>query len=134
MTSVRLFTLAGGRAQDPAVAQWFATPPSALRALAQKWFEEMRACAPDVVELLHDGHPTACVEDVAFGYVNAFRNHVNLGFFLGASLSDPARLLEGSGRFMRHVKLRPEAPVDEAALRQLIAAAYADIKARLAAR
>ena len=56
-------------------------------------------------ELLHDGHPTACVADAAFAYVNAFTAHVNVGFFRGAELVDPARMLEGTGRYMRHVKL-----------------------------
>jgi len=54
--------------------------------------------------------------------------HVNVGFFRGASLNDPARLLEGTGKRMRHVKIRPPDPVDEAALTRLIAAAYADMR------
>ena len=104
-----------------------------LGALARRWFEEIRSCGDDVRELLHDGHPTACVGDVAFGYVNAFTAHVNVGFFRGAELADPEGLLEGTGRFMRHVKLRPAEEVDERALRGLIRASYADIKRRLQA-
>jgi hypothetical protein len=37
-------------------------------------------------------------------------NGVNVGFFHGATLPDPARLLQGTGKFKRHVKLRPETP------------------------
>jgi hypothetical protein len=91
----------------------------------------MRKCGDDVRELLHDGHPTACVGDAAFGYVNAFKAHVNVGFFLGAEIADPEGLLEGDGKFMRHVKLRPERAVDATALRKLIVAAYRDMKERL---
>jgi uncharacterized protein DUF1801 len=131
MKAIRLFRLEGGKRPDPAVDEWFEAPPPELRSIAQKWFEVMRACGADVAELLHDGHPTACVGDLAFGYVNAFKDHVNVGFFLGAILPDPSNLLEGDGRFMRHVKLRTELPADEAALRTLIIAAYADMKARL---
>lgn len=105
----------------------------ALGALARRWFEVMRGCGDDVRELLHDGHPTACVGDAAFGYVNAVQAHVNVGFFLGAELADPERLLEGAGTFMRHVKLRPERDVDAPALRTLIETAYADVKRRLKA-
>lgn len=130
MSAIRLFTLHGGRTRDPAVEKWFEAPPTDLRSIARKWFEEMRTCGPDVVELLHDGHPTACLGDLAFGYVNAFKDHVNIGFFLGAILPDPSRLLEGDGRFMRHVKVRVGVPVDKAALRALIFSAYADMKAR----
>jgi hypothetical protein len=104
-----------------------------MRRFAQPWFDRMRGCGPDVRELLHDGHPTACVGDAAFGYVNAFSAHVNVGFFHGAMLDDPAGLLEGTGKRMRHVKLRWAQQVNAAALSELIAAAYRDIRLRLGA-
>ena len=104
-----------------------------LGAIARRWFEIMHARGEDVRELLHDGHPTACVDDAAFGYVNVFRAHVNVGFFRGAEIADPHGLLEGNGKFMRHVKLRPEHDVDAAALTELIETAYADMKRRFRA-
>ncbi len=104
-----------------------------LGAIAQRWFEAMRDCGDDVRELLHDGHPTACVADAAFTYVNAFRAHVNVGFFRGAEIADPDGLLEGTGKFMRHVKLRPERDVYAPALMTLIETAYTDMKRRLKA-
>ena len=76
-------------------------------------------------------HPPACVADAAFAYVNAFRAHVNVGFFRGAQIADPTRLLEGTGKFMRHVKLRPGADFDPVALAKLIETAYADMKERV---
>jgi hypothetical protein len=102
-----------------------------LGAIAQRWFEVMCDCGNDVRELLHDGHPTACVGDAAFAYVNAFSAHVNVGFCRGAELADPERLLEGTGRFMRHVILRPDTGVDASALMRLIESAYTDMKGRL---
>ena len=68
------------------------------------------------------------MDEAAFGYVNAFTAHVNVGFFLGAHLEDPARLLEGTGKNMRHVKLRPGAAIDREALAALIEAAYSLVK------
>ncbi len=102
-----------------------------LGAIAQRWFEVMRDCGADVRELLHDDHPTACVGDAAFGYVNAFKGHVNVGFFRGAEIADPEGLLEGTGKFMRHVKLRPARDLDGTALMKLIETAYTDMKGRL---
>ncbi len=120
----RLFRLPTAVRHAPAIDAWFAGRPPALSALGRPWFEVMRRCGDDVRELLHDGHPTACVGDAAFGYVNLFTAHVNVGFFGGAALPDPAGLLSGTGKFMRHVKLRPGEAVDEGALRALIEAAY----------
>lgn len=117
--------------RDPAIDTWMHEHSGELGAIAQRWFEVMRNCGSDVRELLHDGHPTACVGDAAFGYVNAFKAHVNVGFFRGAEIADPESLLEGTGKFMRHVKLGPGRNVNAAALKRLIETAYADMKARL---
>jgi hypothetical protein len=117
--------------RDPDVDAWFSTSDEELRRIAQPWFEQMRACGADVRELLHDGHPTACVGDAAFGYVNAFSAHVNVGFFYGAALDDPGGLLEGTGKRMRHVKLHWAQQVNASALSELIVAAYRDIRVRL---
>src|SRR5581483_7283344 len=116
----QLFRFASSVKRDPAIEVWMQHHSGELRAIAQRWFEVMRGCGDDVHELLHDGHPTACVGDAAFAYVNAFKSHVNVGFFRGALISDPEGLLEGTGKFMRHVKLRPEREVDATSLRKLI--------------
>jgi hypothetical protein len=91
----------------------------------------MRRCGPEVRELMHDGRPTACVEEAAFAYVDAFKDHVNVGFFFGALLKDPAGLLEGTGKRGRHVKLWPGRAVDAGDLARLVDAAYDDIRARI---
>jgi hypothetical protein len=119
--------------RDPAIEVWMREHSGELGAIARRWFEFMRGRGDDVRELVHDGHPTACVADAAFSYVNAFKAHVNVGFFRGAEIADPEQLLEGTGKFMRHVKLRPESQVDATALMKLIETAYADMKRRLKA-
>ena len=117
--------------RDPAIDRWMKEHSDELGAIACHWFEVMRKCGSDVRELLHDGHPTACVNDAAFAYVNAFKTHVNVGFFRGAEIADPEGLLEGTGKFMRHVKLKPGSDVDASALKRLIATAYTDMRERL---
>jgi hypothetical protein len=98
--------------------------------MAKHWFSIIRSRGSDVRELLHDGHPTACVGDAAFAYVNAFKEHVNVGFFCGPELADPEGLLEGIGKFMRHVTLKPQGRINVSAVEQLIDAAYKKIKSR----
>ncbi len=121
----------GAVQRDPAIDAWMKKHSGELGTIAHHWFEVMRNCGDEVRELLHDGCPVACLGDVPFGYVNVFTAHVNVGFFQGAALPDPARLLQGSGKFMRHVKLKPGTPTNAAALNSLIETAYADMKARV---
>jgi hypothetical protein len=129
--NTEILRLTGAVQHDPAVDAWLNAHPGALGDFARQWFEVMRKCGDEVRELVHDGCPVACLGDAPFGYVNVFTSHVNVGFFQGAGLPDPAHLLQGSGKRMRHVKLRPEADTDAASLRKLIELAYADIKARV---
>lgn len=131
MIRTDLLRFNGAVERDPAIDEWMKTHAGELGAIAREWFEVMRKCGDEVRELLHDGYPVACLGDAPFGYVNVFTSHVNVGFFHGASLPDLARLLQGTGRFMRHVKLKPGTATDIAELRRLIDIAYSDIKARV---
>ncbi len=121
----------GAVEHDLAIDAWMKDHPGELGAIAQHWFDVMRKCGDEVRELLHDGCPVACLGDAPFAYVNVFTSHANVGFFQGAALPDPAGLLQGAGKFMRHVKLRPGTATPAAALSALIEAAYSDIKDRV---
>ena len=128
-----LLKFSGAVRKDPAIDRWLEGQPGELGAIAREWFTWMRQCGPEVRELMHDGCATACVEDAPFAYVGAYNTHVNVGFFHGVALPDPAGLLQGTGKRMRHVKMRPGLPLDAPSLEALIAAAYRDIVARLGA-
>lgn len=117
--------------RDAAIDAWMKEHTGELGTLAHQWFEMMRNCGDEVREIFHDGCPVACLGDVPFGYVNVFTTHVNVGFFQGAALPDPARLLQGNGKLMRHVKLKPGTATNSAALSKLIETAYWDMKARV---
>jgi hypothetical protein len=116
---------------DPTIDAWMKERPGELGAIAREWFEAMRGCGDEVREILHDGCPVACLGDVPFGYVNVFTAHVNAGFFHGAALPDPACLLQGTGKSMRHVRLRVGTPTDTAALSKLIETACSQVKAQV---
>jgi hypothetical protein len=124
-----ILRFSGAVERDPAIDVWLNSKPDELRSIAREWFALMRECGDDVRELMHDGCPVACVNDAAFGYVNTFRSHVNVGFFNGAALRDPSGLLEGTGKRMRHVKLKPGFYIDCSSLTELINDAYIDMQA-----
>jgi hypothetical protein len=127
-----MFRLSGAGKRDPTIEEWL-KKSDALTAVARTWFRRLRACGEDVLEMMHDGHPVACVEDMPFAYVDIFKSHTNVGFFYGAHLDDPAGLLEGAGKNMRHVKLKPGLEPNSVALESLIHTSYLDVKIRLRA-
>jgi hypothetical protein len=131
MMGTELLRFTGTVERDSGIDAWMKEHHGELGAIAHQWFEVMRKCGDEVRELLHDGCPVACLGDAPFGYVNVFRSHVNVGFFHGTALADPGRLLQGSGKFMRHVKLRSRSATPTVALKKLIEAAYSDIRARV---
>lgn len=55
-----------------------------------------------------------------FCYIALQKGYVNLGFYYGAELPDPAGLLEGTGKLLRHAKIRSEADANHPALRALL--------------
>jgi hypothetical protein len=127
----QLFLFHNSVKREPAIEIWMKEHSGELGDIALNWFEIIRQCGNDVRELMHDGYPTACVSKAAFAYVGAFKAHVNIGFFRGAQLSDPTGLLEGTGKYMRHVKIRPGTGVDAKAMKELIDTAYSDMKSRI---
>ena len=128
-TRTELFRLNSAVERDPAIDGGMKEHAGALGGIARKWFEVIRKCGDEVRELLHDGCPTACLGDAAFSHVNVSTSHVSVGFFQDTSLPDPGLLLQGTGKFMPDVKLKPGTAANAAALRRLIEAAYSDIKA-----
>ena len=60
-----------------------------------------------------------------YAYIMPMRGYINLGFYQGAQLSDPKRLLEGTGKSLRHVKIRSLAEANRPLVRALVATALA---------
>lgn len=132
MEKLLLFT--GNDIQNITMDEWLEGKSADLRPLVVRWFNEIKKCGGDVKAIFHDGYPIGCVSDAPFAYVNAFTSHVNLGFFYGSELYDKSGMLEGTGKRMRHIKLRPGQEVNEEEILSLIKDAYFDIKMRLGGR
>ena len=56
----RFLRFNGASRHQPQIDRWFESRSPDLALIAREWFLQMRGCGPDVTELLHDGHPTAC--------------------------------------------------------------------------
>lgn len=80
--------------------------------------------APTLVEKVKWGNPTY-VGRSNVCCLMIYKDHVNLGFFKGTSLADPKKLLEGTGKGLRHVKVYKEADIRPGPLEALVAEAAA---------
>lgn len=97
------------------LGEWQAEVVGRVRAL-------VRAAAPRATESIKWAQPVY-ESNGPFAYVKAFTGHVNFGFWRGADLPDPKRLLHGTGGKMRHVKLTSVDDLDDAALTRMVKAA-----------
>lgn len=102
------------RGRAPQVRRWVGS----LRTL-------VRAAAPEAQERVYSGWRLIAYEHKGlFCYIAPLKNGVNLGFYRGARLPDPDGLLEGTGKGLRHVKIRAADDLRPAAFKKLVRAAY----------
>jgi hypothetical protein len=60
-------------------------------------------------------------------HIAVYSKHVNLGFNRGASLHDPARILKGTGKNIRHITIEQAADLDPPEIRNYIQRAREDV-------
>jgi hypothetical protein len=96
----------------------------ALRPVVRGVKQLVKRIAPKSRETLNSwGVPT--FEDKGpFCIYMVGKHHVTLGFHSGALLEDPAGILEGTGKNIRHVKLRSKEDLEQPAVAELIRAAH----------
>lgn len=99
---------------------WFDAVTSDLTPIADRLRALVLAVAPDAVEEIKWSRPCYSVGGRLFCYLQAEKSWMTLGFQHGASLADPGRLLEGTGKDMRHTKIRSLDGLDEQALTALL--------------
>jgi hypothetical protein len=83
---------------------WFAALGHEQRDVLLELRRTIKAIAPDVIEEIKWGRPCYTNAHGLFCYLHSTRRHATLGFQKGALLDDPERLLEGTGKDMRHVR------------------------------
>ena len=80
----------------------------------------VKRLAPELRESVKWGNGCWVKGKMPVAYVYSAPDYVQFGFFRGARLKDPRRLLEGKGQYVRHVKVRKPSDVDEAMFRALL--------------
>jgi hypothetical protein len=95
--------------------------------LAQAALKRMRQLLPGAVELVYDNYNTLAIgfgpnerAGQALFSIALYPKWVNLYFFFGGRLSDPTNLLTGSGKLIRHIRLRDATTLDDPAVLALI--------------
>jgi hypothetical protein len=83
----------------------------------------MKRTVPDCRETVNPWKLPTFESDGPICYFSIGKNHVTFGFHRGTSLPDPGKLLEGTGKSLRHVKLRSAADLHKPALKKLIRSA-----------
>jgi len=131
--SKRRYRYRGTLRHDPAIDAYVGSVRGELGALVARLVALVRSNVPGHDELRVHGAPQFCVRGEPFCYVVGYAKHVNLGFCDGASLPDPEGLLEGTGKAMRHVKIRPGAEFPGKMLSRMVREAARRARARQAA-
>jgi hypothetical protein len=112
---------------EATIDELFPTTPLAVRAILAEIRRMVCDALPDATEILYHGAlgygPTASGFDLIL-YVAPQNGYANLGFYHGAGVPDPTGLLEGSGKRMRHVKIKSVLAAQNAALIPLVQAAW----------
>ena len=83
----------------------------------------VRGAEPDLIEAVKWGNGCWLAAKEPIAYVYADREWVQFGFVMGSLLKDPDKLLDGTGRFVRHVKVRSVSAIDRPAFRALLSQA-----------
>ena len=84
------------------------------------------ATGKDIDEAIKWQRPVYSNGGTMFCYLHRSKNHVTLGFHQGASLDDPDELLEGTGKAMRHIKVRDRSDIRKRAIKSLLKQAYSN--------
>ena len=114
--------------KDPSVTDWLSNLPPELRAIVKQLRAVAQTQMPDAHEFIYHDAIGNSVSDSPLDRICYIapqkKGYVNFGFFFGAGLPDPNKLLIGEGKRLRHVKIWNVAAAKNPALATLIAATW----------
>ena len=100
--------------------EWFEAAPDKQKPVLDALRLTILSAAPGVIEEFKWSRPYYSTAAGSFCYLQTTKNHVSLGFMKGTALPDPKKLLEGTGKDMRHVKIVSADEMNRPAVLQLI--------------
>ena len=98
-------------ARSKNVDSWMYEQDPSIRQIAQAVRDLILDAHPELKESIKWSNPVYSGQDDVF-YISATEKYVNLGFFKGARLTDPRGHIEGTGKSMRHLKVRAPEDID----------------------
>jgi len=107
---------------EPKIQQFLAKLPDDKRENAMKVRDIILAASPEVTETIKWRQLTFISGKVnlAFVYTYAGVDYINLGFLKATALTDPKKLFEGSGKGMRHIKIRSAKDIPAAQIKKWV--------------
>jgi hypothetical protein len=120
---------AGAVRRDSSIDAYVRSKPAPVGETLARLVAIARAAAPAHDELVHRGAPSFCIDGEPYCYLVDFSRHVTLGFCHGFALPDPEGLLEGRGKYQRHVKVKPGGSMPTGAISKLVAASARRVRA-----
>lgn len=115
------------RPPSPTLLGYLASRDPHVSRLALALREIVLEEAPEAIESVFNGYAVAIAFSFTgkplkdgFCHIAVYRSHVNLGFNRGAGLPDPNRVLEGSGKMIRHIPVRTQADLDHPYIRRYL--------------
>jgi hypothetical protein len=101
-------------------SQWSADQWPKQKKMISALRKFMKKVAPSLTESVKWGNGVWLGEEWPVSFLHAKDDHLQFGFFGGSGLSDPKGLLEGSGKYIKHIKVRTLADINEVAFTRLI--------------
>lgn len=107
------------------VSAWLDFQPPAVRAVAERLQQAVRASEPELAEAIKWGNLVYLLDGAAVLAIAPHKAHVNLQIFHGSELPPGLGPLEGAGRGPRSLRCRLNQPIDPVQVEMLVAAAVA---------
>ena len=94
-------------------SEWKKNQSAKHKRIITKLRKLVSSAAPKLQETSKWGNGVLLKNELPLIYIHTEKDHVQFGFFGGALLNDPKKVLRGGGKFVRHIRIETEKDIDE---------------------